>query len=214
MDDMVIKSGEDSGKIAVIAGALAEGKVIILPAATVYGISAVYDNTSALKRIYSIKNRDTGMPFIILISDTAQLEKLIKPPGHTGKVLIEKYWNPSGPLPLTMIFKKHDSLPAQVTGGRDTVAVRMAGLKAIRRIIDIAGPIVSTSANISGQGTVPSDIENIPSHIRSETDMTVRLSGGLAGRESTIVDVSSGKPVLVREGAVSFAGITGEFKKI
>ena len=118
--------------------------------------------------------------------------------------LIKKYWESGSPFPITLIFKKHDDLPGTLTGGRDTVAVRMAGLKAVRDIIDIAGPIVSTSTNISGQEARPTAIEDIPQDIRRKVDMTVSIAGGPKGMESTIVDVSGDSPVLIRDGALSF----------
>ncbi len=207
MDSVIIKNGDTPEKINIIAGALKGGKVLILPAATVYGISAVYDDVEALKKIYRIKRRSSDMPFIILISNKAQLDLLVEEISDLGQRLMEKYWDGAAPQPLTLIFRKSRAIGSNMTGGRDTVAVRMAGLKAVRDIIDIAGPIVSTSANISGQDTGADSIDKIPHSIRREVDMTVRLDGGLKGTESTIVDVSRGKPVLIREGALSFDSI-------
>lgn len=207
MDSLVIKKGDTPEKINIIARAIKDGKVLILPAATVYGISAAYDDMEALKKIYRIKKRSSDMPFIILISDKAQLGTLVKETGTLGQELMDKYWDPDAPQPLTLIFKKSKIIGSNMTGGRDTVAVRMAGLKIIRDIIDITGPIVSTSANISGQDIQADDIDKIPLSIRREVDMTIRLDGGLRGTESTILDVSRGKPVLIREGALSFDSI-------
>jgi L-threonylcarbamoyladenylate synthase len=207
MDSVIIKNGDTPEKINIIAGALKGGKVLILPAATVYGISAVYDDTEALKKIYRIKKRSSDMPFIILISDKSQLGALIKETGNMGQKLIEKYWDSGKPKPLTLIFKKSKIIGSSMTGGRDTIAVRMAGLKVVRDIIDITGPIVSTSANISGQDIIADDIDKIPQSIRQEVDMTVMLDSGLKGTESTIIDVSGEKPVLIREGAISFSSI-------
>jgi L-threonylcarbamoyladenylate synthase len=207
MDSLAIKNGDAPDKIDIIAGALNDGKVLILPAATVYGISARHDNKKALEKIYRIKKRSSDMPFIILISNKAQLKVLVKETGTLGQKLIEKYWDPEEPRPLTLIFKKSKIIGSNMSGGRDTIAVRMAGLKIVRDIIDISGPIVSTSANISGQDITADDIGKIPRSIRREVDMTVRLDGGLKGTESTIVDVSGEKPVLIREGAISFDSI-------
>lgn len=207
MDSVIIKNGDTPEKINNIAVALKGGKVLILPAATVYGISAVYDDMEALKKIYKIKKRSSDMPFIILISDKSQLGALIKETGNMGQKLIEKYWDPGEPKPLTLIFKKSRIISSSMTGGRDTIAVRMAGLKIVRDILDISGPIVSTSANISGQDIIADDIDKIPQSIRQEVDMTVRLDSGLKGTESTIIDVSGKKPVLIREGAISFSSI-------
>ena len=207
MDFVIIKNEDDPEKIETISRALNEGKVLILPAATVYGISSRFDDPDALKKIYMIKKRSSDMPFIILISNKIQLEQLIKEISPAGQKLIGKYWKPDAPQPLTLIFKKSDAIGSNMTGGRDTIAVRMAGLKVVRDIIEISGPIVSTSANISGQDIIADDIDKIPYSIRQEVDMTVKLDGGLKGTESTIVDVSGEKPELIREGALSFDSI-------
>jgi L-threonylcarbamoyladenylate synthase len=207
MDSVVIKNGDTPEKINIIAGALKGGKVLILPAITVYGISAAYDDMEALKKIYRIKKRSSDMPFIILISHKSQLKTLVKEISTLGQNLIEKYWDTDEPQPLTLIFKKSKIIGSNMTGGRDTIAVRMAGLKIVRDIIDISGPIVSTSANISGQDITADDIDKIPHSIRQEVDITVKLDSRLMGTESTIIDVSGEKPVLIREGAISFDSI-------
>ena len=207
METMVLNTGDIKEKINTVSRALRDGKVLIMPAATVYGISSRYDDPEALKKICRIKKRSSDMPFIILISNRVQLDLLVKKISAAGNKLMEKYWDRDTPKPLTLIFKKSKAVGDNLTGGRDTVAVRMAGLKEIRDIIDIAGPVVSTSANISGQDTRADDISKIPYSVRQKADITVRLDGGLKGTESTIVDVSGENPVLIREGALSFDSI-------
>ncbi len=210
MDTLVLNRQDSRENTARIASALMDGKVLILPAATVYGISARYDDPDALKKIYMIKKRREHMPFIILISKRGQLDLLARQISGQGEKLVKKYWECDPPLPLTLVFKKSDMISAGTTGGRDTVAVRMAGLKVLRDIIDISGPIVSTSANISGQEIRPVSIGDIPLSIRQQADLAVMLDGGLKGKESTIVDVSGRKPALIREGALSFESILGD----
>lgn len=210
MDYILIKKQEDPAAIKAVAGALAEGKVIILPAATIYGISCRFDDEQAIKNIYSLKNRRKHMPFIILISDNEQLGLLAKDISPGAVKLIKKYWDLRGPLPLTLIFRKKECIEGYITGGKDTIAVRMAGLKAVRDIIDISGPIVSTSANISGQNINPSSVEEIPDEIKENVDVVVGIEGGLSGTGSTIVDISSGTPFLIRQGAVSFDDVLAD----
>jgi len=207
METVVLKGHDCRENTSRIASALVDGKVLVLPAATVYGISARYDDPAALKKIYMIKKRREDMAFIILISKIGQLHMLASQISSQGKKLVKKYWECDPPLPLTLVFKKSGMIGAGTTGGRDTVAVRMAGLKAVRDIIDIAGPIVSTSANISGQDIRPVSISDIPLSIRQQADLTVTLEGGLKGKESTIIDVSGSEPALIREGALSFESI-------
>lgn len=191
-------------KIRTIADALIGSKVLVMPASTIYGISCRYDNRKALDRIYKIKRRRSDMPFIVLISDIAQLEMLAKDLNITAKKLVEQYWKIKKPRPLTLILKKSNNIAYHAA---DTIAVRMAGLEVIRDIIDLSGPIVSTSATISGTSISPKDISSVPEDIRENVDIVVRLENTLNGTESTIIDITNSTPVLIREGAIRFENI-------
>jgi L-threonylcarbamoyladenylate synthase len=83
----------------------------------------------------------------------------------------------------------------------------MAGLKAIRDIIDRTGPIVSTSATLSGTMLQPTTLDEVPPEIRQEADFVVDYSSNLGGRESTIVDLTCKEPVLLRQGALDYEEI-------
>ncbi|HAJ95119.1 MAG TPA: threonylcarbamoyl-AMP synthase [Actinobacteria bacterium] len=197
-------------KIRTIADALISSKILLIPASTIYGISCRYDDRKALNRIYKIKRRRPDMPFIVLISNTNQLEMLVKDLNITAKKLIEQYWKIKKPRPLTLILRKNDGPVGLITDAIGTIAVRMAGLKVIRDIISLSGPIVSTSATLSGTSISPKDISAVPSDIRENMDMVVRLKNALNGTESTIVDVTGNTPILIREGALSFESILRE----
>ncbi|MCD4669804.1 MAG: threonylcarbamoyl-AMP synthase [Actinomycetia bacterium] len=217
MDEIIINETDApeetrAKKIRAVAEALISGRVLILPASTIYGISCRYDDRKALSRIYGIKRRKTNMPFIVLISDTFQLEMLAKDINITAKKLIKRYWETGDPRPLTLILKKSNDPAGHIAGTVPTIAVRMAGLKVLRDIIDQSGPIVSTSATISGASINPDTIGAIPSDICKKVDMVVRLKGVLRGKESTIVDITGEVPVLIREGAVSFESILRELQ--
>jgi len=123
------------------------------------------------------------------------------------KKLITKYWDTKKPYPLTLILVKNESTGSFITGGRSTIAIRMAGLKAIRDIIDRTGPIVSTSATLSGTMVQPHTIDEVPVEIRQGADFVTDYGSSLGGRESTIVDLNGKKPVLLRQGAVDYEDI-------
>ena len=91
-----------------------------------------------------------------------------------------------------------------VSGSRSTIAVRMVGIKFLNELIDVCGPIVSTSANISLSGIKPATFEDIDKSILKKTDIVVQYTGTLPGIESTIVDITCKKPILLRKGAVEF----------
>jgi L-threonylcarbamoyladenylate synthase len=106
-----------------------------------------------------------------------------------------------------MIFKRNSSLEDFVTCGSSNIALRLAGSGFLRDLISICGPIVSTSATISGIKSYPKKIKEIPDAIVKEVDLIVECSSPLAGDESTIIEVTGANPVLVREGAVKFKEI-------
>jgi L-threonylcarbamoyladenylate synthase len=188
--------------VAEIAELLMEGKIVILPTGTVYGLSCKYNDRDSIDKIYNIKKRNKNQPFIILISRLDDLKKLVSDINPTARKIIKKFWDIKDPKPLTLIFKKYIALDSFITGGSANIAIRLADTGLLREIINICGPIISTSATISGIKTYPKKIEDIPPEIRKQVDLIVENTSCLAGIESTIVDVTGETPVLVREGAV------------
>jgi len=207
MTYLIQKNFSDSSILEKISDLLISGKVGIMPTATIYGLSCVYDNEDAVKKIYSIKKRKSGTPFIVLISSISQLGTLVCEINDPVKKLIAKYWDTKKPYPLTLILVKNESTGSFITGGRSTIAIRMAGLKAIRDIIDRTGPIVSTSATLSGTMLQPTTLDEVPPEIRQEADFVVDHFSSLGGRESTIIDLTRKEPVLLRQGALDYEEI-------
>lgn len=207
MTYLIQENSSDSSTLEKISDLLISGKVGVVPTATIYGLSCVYDNEDAVKKIYSIKKRKSGTPFIILISSISQLGTLACEINDPVKKLIRKYWDTKKPYPLTLILVKNKSTGSFITGGRSTIAIRMAGLRAIRDIIDRVGPIVSTSATLSGTMLQPTTLDEVPPEIRQEADFVVDYSSNLGGRESTIVDLTNKEPVLLRQGTLDYEEI-------
>lgn len=186
---------------AEIAEFLLEGKIVILPTGTIYGLSCKYDNRYSIDKIQKIKQRNKNQPFIILISRLEDLKKLVADINPAARRIIDKFWGIKDPESLTMIFKKNNSIDNFITGSSPNIAVRLADTEFLREIIDICGPITSTSATISGIKTYPKKIEDIPPEIRKQADLIVENTSSLAGVESTIINVAGENPFLVRKGA-------------
>ena len=193
--------------IKKIAKIIAEEKIAILPTSTIYGLSCRYDSKKSIGKIYEIKKRNKNMPFIILISGKDDIRNLASDISRAAEKIIERFWDIENPRPLTLIFKKSGSLENFITSGSPYIAIRLAGSAFLKNIIRICGPIVSTSATISGVKTHPKKIKDIPDTITKQVDLIVECSSALAGTESTIIDVAGRVPVLVREGAVNFKDI-------
>jgi len=197
-----------------IAETLLEAKVILLPASTIYGISSVISSESAIERIYDIKSRGRDKPFIVLISNIDALTGLVKKTSMYACDLIREHWEKEDPDQVTMIFEKDPKVEDYVTSGSPKIAIRLEKDRVLRSVIGISGPIVSTSATISGSATIPKSLEDVPDIIKEKVDLIVKSQKTLEGMASTIVDVSGNKPLLLREGGVKLLGIRKKDEKI
>ena len=210
MDIIKINNLNTAGKFSVIkkiTGSISKGRIVILPTATIYGISCKYNNKNAIERIRRIKKRNIDLPFIILISNPDDLKNFTSNINTAAKKIIKRFWNIKNPESLTLIFNKKKYLKNFITGGKSTIAVRIAELKFLREIIDICGPIISTSATTSGIKIFPKKVDEIPAAIRKQADLIIECESHLPGMESTIVSVENDIPILIREGKVKFKDV-------
>ncbi|MDO9628771.1 MAG: L-threonylcarbamoyladenylate synthase [Acholeplasmataceae bacterium] len=176
-----------------------KGGLVVFPTETVYGIGADATNPEAVKQIFKAKGRPSDNPLIVHISKNSDLELYVRDIPLIAKPLMDAFW----PGPLTLVFNKKDIIPNEVTGGLSTVGIRIPGLKIARDIIDIAGlPICAPSANLSGK---PSS--TIFDHVASDFEerVDIIIDGGKAeiGIESTVLDITTPIPVMLRPGAVT-----------
>ncbi len=178
---------------------LRRGGLVAFPTETVYGLGANGLDEKACKKIYKAKGRPSDNPLILTIGDINGLYPIVEKVTDNAKKIIDAFW----PGPITLVLPKADCVPAAVTGGLDTVAVRYPSNKVARELIKTAGiPVAAPSANSSGK---PSPTR--ASHVAFDLDGKIEMiiDGGAAdwGLESTILDVSTDKPVLLRPGAVT-----------
>lgn len=182
-----------------IGHAIRNGKLVVFPTETVYGIGANGLDELAVKRIYEAKGRSSDNPLILHISSLDMLSEITKDISSVEKKLVDAFF----PGPFTLIFNRTSIVPNAVTGGLDTVAVRMPSNEIARRIIESASvPIAAPSANISGRpsGTIVSDIME---ELGNKVDYIV--DGGMCniGLESTVVRVIDGIPTILRPGKIT-----------
>lgn len=194
-----LKKGIDEGKMKNAACAIKNGELVLFPTETVYGLGANGLNEEAVKKIYIAKGRATDNPLILHISNIDMLKKLVENVNKTEEELIEKFW----PGPLTIIFKKKPIVPNIITGGLDTVAIRMPQNEIARKLIEYSNaPIAAPSANISGRpsGTILQDIiEEFQGKVKYMID------GGKVdiGLESTVIRVIDKKIHILRPGKIT-----------
>lgn len=189
----------DETKIEEIAKAIKEGKLIIFPTDTVYGIGTNAYNEEACKKIYEIKGRPSCKPLIILISDTSMIEDLVENISPKEQKIIEKFW----PGPLTIKFKKRKGiLPDIISAGDEYVRIRLIKNGLIYKIIEKAEvPVVAPSANISGHPT-GIKIDNIIKELGGKVDYILDCGDYKSDEPSTIVQVEDEKIVVIREGKI------------
>jgi L-threonylcarbamoyladenylate synthase len=177
--------GEPSGDVLdEIAEVLRAGGVALLPTDTIYGLHAMATNGQAVARIRSMKERGDDKPFVIIASSVDQLEKL----GATIPDALRSIW----PAPLTAI----------VVLGETTIAARIPALPWLRALLDRTGPLVSTSANRSGEPPITSP-EMLADDLLVALDALLD-AGPREGQPSTIVDFTGDEPRIVREGDPTF----------
>ena len=177
---------------------LKEGKIGITPSDTVYGIVGDATNDEIVKRIFKVKKRSYSEPLLILVSDTYMLRKYVNITNEIEDRLVNRYW----PGRMTLILKKKNTVSDVVTAGRDDVGVRIPDDDDLRDIIRMFGkPIISTSANISGEDIV-SEVKDIPKELKDKVDF-VEDGGKLDNPPSTIVSAIDKNFKILRKGDIA-----------
>lgn len=184
--------------------ALKNGKIIVYPTDTLYGLGADIYNKDAVKRIFEIKKRPMNMPLSVAVSDFNEIEKI----AYTNYKIkhIVKYFLPGK---LTLILKKKSCVPNIITGGIEKIAVRIPDCDITLKLLSKFGPITATSANIHGLKT-PGIISDIRMQFKGgDIGMYIDI-GKLYGQPSTIIDMTGKQIKIVREGAVTKKAILDE----
>lgn len=191
------------------AGILRSGGLVAFPTETVYGLGGNALDEDAARKIYAAKGRPSDNPLIAHVSCVEEVEPLVKEIPEAGRKLMEAFW----PGPLTMIFPKSEKVPYGTTGGLDTVAIRMPDDPVANRLIALAGvPVAAPSANTSGRPS-PTTADHVWQDMNGRIEMIIDGGPVGIGVESTIVDVSSAVPSVLRPGAITMemlAEVLGE----
>ena len=171
------------------------------PTETVYGLGGDALNPASSEKIYAAKGRPSDNPLIVHIADKQDLYRIAAEVSEQAEKLMEAFW----PGPLTLIFRKTDLVPDKTTGGLDTVAVRMPSDKAAAALIRAGGGFVAApSANVSGRPST-TKAEHVIEDLSGRIELILDGGQAVIGLESTIVDVSTQTPVILRPGYITKA---------
>lgn len=186
------------GDIEKAAGILRAGGLIVFPTETVYGLGADAENATAVARIFAVKGRPPSHPLIVHIGSASQLDHWAAEVPEPGRRLAERFW----PGPLTLIVQRSARVPLAVTGGLDTVGLRVPAHAVTLSLLAVfGGGIAAPSANRFG-AVSPTMARHVREELGGAVDLV--LDGGpcAVGVESTIVDVTGEAPVILRPGGV------------
>jgi len=190
----------ESSLIAAVARSLKEGRVLVLPTDTIYGLSCRADDRAAIKKIFRLKKRDPKFALMVLVNSLAMLKKYVFV-SRRQEELIGRYWRAA--RPTTVILRGRGNLPKELTGASDGLALRLPKSEFLIKILDRVGvPLVSTSLNISGEEPI-SDLKNLNFHFPAavrEIDLVIDTGRPRRRQPSRLIDLrGAGRPIILRK---------------
>jgi L-threonylcarbamoyladenylate synthase len=193
-----------STDVQLAAELLRHGQLVAFPTETVYGLGADARNAKAVQRLYAVKGRPADHPVIVHVARVEQLDSIARNVSDVARELAAANW----PGPLTLIVQRRAGVIVdEVTGGRDTVGVRVPNHPlALEMLEALGGPVAAPSANRFGRVS-PTTAAHVQADLNGDVDLI--LDGGpcVVGVESTIIDVTTGEPRVVRLGGAPFANL-------
>lgn len=182
---------------------LRRGGVVAFPTDTVYGIGADFRQDAAVERLYRIKGRPQTKAIALLVADVSQMADVARSIPDVAWLLARRFM-PGG---LTLVLRKGVAVSDVVSGGLDTVAVRVPQHPvAIALIATLGRPLATTSANRSGEPS-PATATEVRAALANDVDLIIDGGRCPGSVESTVVDVSDGVPKLLRQGLVTWRDI-------
>lgn len=175
------------------------GGLVAFPTETVYGLGADATNSEAVKSIYIAKGRPSDNPMIVHVSNQNMVKELVKELTPMAQLLMDEFW----PGPITFVLPKTDKVPDVTTGGLSTVAIRMPSRDEAANLIESAGvPIAAPSANTSGKPS-PTTASDVLEDMNGKIDAIIEGANCDVGIESTVLDLTTDTPTILRPGYIT-----------
>jgi len=200
----------DKSSLSQASKIIKSGELVAFPTETVYGLGANALNPQAVARIFAAKQRPFFDPLIVHISHIERVKELAADIPPVAEKLMKTFW----PGPLTIILKKKEIVPDIVTGGLDSVAIRMPDHPIALKLIELSGcPLAAPSANPFGRLS-PTMAIHVKKHLGSSVDLIIDGGKCSKGLESTIIDVTEDTPKVLRVGALAVEEIESIIGKV
>lgn len=196
--------------MARAAAVIQSGGLVAFPTETVYGLGANGLDPDAVARIFVAKDRPQDNPLILHLSDPKQVYELAEEVPELAQRLIDEFW----PGPLTLVLKRSESISDLVTGGLDTVALRMPSHPIALALVAAAGaPLAAPSANLSGKPS-PTSASHVMRDLKGRIEMVLDGGSTTIGLESTVLDLTTEPPTLLRPGGIGLEDLQGVLGKV
>ena len=191
----------DEHQIDIAAAILKDGGVVGIPTETVYGLAADALNGEAVAKIFQAKGRPMDNPLIVRVAAFDDIERfrLVREIPDSAKLLAKAFW----PGPLTMIMKRTDVIPSEVSAGLDTVAIRFPSHPVAQAVIRAADtPLAAPSANLSGSPS-PTTARHVLNDMDGRIDAVLDGGASAVGVESTVITLATEVPCVLRPGGIT-----------
>lgn len=178
---------------------LRNGELVAFPTETVYGLGANALDSRACNQIFRVKGRPADNPLIVHIASIEEAKKVVKTWSVQAEICAREFW----PGPLTLVLPKRDIIPDIISGGLETVAVRMPAHPIALELIKLTGfPLAAPSANISGKPS-PTEGDHVWQDLHGKIPLLIEAGKCQVGLESTVLDLSGSKPIILRPGGIT-----------
>ena len=189
----------DRAALAPAADRLRSGGLVAFPTETVYGLGAHALDRAAVRRVFEVKGRPPTDPLIVHVASVEDMTRLVSDVPEIAQTLAARFW----PGALTLVLRRASAVPDEVTAGLQTVAIRMPSHPVARALLELAGvPVAAPSANLFSRPS-PTRAAHVLDDLDGRIDLIVDAGPTELGIESTVLDVTSDSPTILRPGAVT-----------
>jgi len=194
----------EEAAIQEAAGVIRRGGVVVFPTTGLYGLGADGLNVEAIELVFDVKHRPAANPILILVPERAGVGDVVEEIPPAAEKIMSRFW----PGAVTLVFRARSHVSSLLTAGTGKIGIRQpAHAVAAKLVAAVQGPITGTSANLSGEPGA-SSVNHLPGEIIDAVDMVLDAGPLKGGPGSTVVDITTEPPTVLREGTISISRIS------